>query len=276
MDVARLLEDAQALLRQEGVAAGDLAAVGVAAPGPLDVGAGLVIEPPNLPGWDRVPLRDALEEGLGVPVRLENDANAAALAEWRFGAARGFEDVVYLTMSTGIGAGLVLGGRLYAGHSANAGEWGHVPVEWDGEPCCCGQRGCLEAYAGGAAWARRLRSRTPGDSRVAELAEGGAVLPEHVIDAAGEGDRFACEEVDRFNHYLVRGLTAVVFALAPQVIVLGTIAAAAGEALCLQPVRAALAQRVWPPLGRGVEIRAAELGERLPELAGLCAAFPEG
>jgi len=223
-----------------------------------------------------VPLRAALEDGLGVAVRLENDANAAVLAEWRFGAGRGFDDVVYLTLSTGVGAGLVLGGRLQAGRSGNAGELGHLPVAWDGDPCRCGQRGCLEAYVGGAAWTRRLSVHTPGDSRVAELAGDGPPLPEHVIAAAEAGDRFACAEVARFNEYLVRGLCAVVFTLAPQVIVLGTIAAAAGEQLCLQPVRDSLARRVWPELARDVEIRAMQLGERLPELAGLCVAFPEG
>jgi len=275
-DVARLVEDARSLLRQAGVTPGDLAAVGIAAPGPQDRAAGLVLNPPNLPGWGRVPLRAALEDGLGVAVRLENDANAAALAEWRFGAGRGFDDVVYLTLSTGVGAGLVLGGRLQAGRSGNAGELGHLPVAWDGDPCRCGQRGCLEAYVGGAAWTRRLSVHTPGDSRVAELAGDGPPLPEHVIAAAEAGDRFACAEVARFNEYLVRGLCAVVFTLAPQVIVLGTIAAAAGEQLCLQPVRDSLARRVWPELARDVEIRAMQLGERLPELAGLCVAFPEG
>ena len=178
-------------------------------------------------------------------------------------------------MSTGVGAGLVLGGRLHTGGSGNAGELGHLPVEWDGEPCACGQRGCLEAYVGGAAWTRRLRDRTPAGSRVAALAGASGVSPEHVVAAAGEGDPFACEELERFNRYLVRGLAAVVFAFAPQAIVLGTIAAAAGERLCLEPVRAGLAERVWPVLGRGLSLRAAELGERLPELAGLCVAFQE-
>jgi len=270
-----LLEDARSLLREVGVAPAELVAVGVSVPGPLDRERGVILAPPNLPGWHDVPLRDVLEAGLGVPVRLENDANAAALAEWRFGAGRGFDDLVYLTMSTGVGAGLVLGGRLYAGASGNAGELGHLSVEWEGEPCVCGQRGCLEAYVGGAAWTRRLRTCTPGGSRVAVLAGAAGASPEHVVVAAGEGDPFACEEIERFNRYLVRGLAAAVFAFAPQAIVLGTIAAAAGERLCLEPVRAALAQRVWPALGRGVSIRAAELGERLPELAGLCVAFPE-
>ena len=130
---------------------------------------------------------------------------------------------------------------------------------------------------GGAAWTRRLRALAAADGRVAALAGGApGVRPEHVIAAAGEGDSFALAELERYNAWLVRGLVALVFALAPQVIVLGTIPSAAGESLCLAPVRDALRERVWPVLGRGFELRASELGARLPELAGLCVAFQRG
>jgi glucokinase len=272
-DVARLLDDARAFLAEQGVAAAELRAVGVAAPGPLDRARGALLAPPNLPGWDDVPLRDALADGLGAPVQLENDASAAALAEWRFGAGRGFQDLVYLSMSTGVGGGLVLGGRLHTGVSGNAGEWGHVPVEWEGEPCACGRRGCLEAYAGGAAWTRRLRAEVPRDSRALALAGAReAVAPEHVIAAAREGDAFARAELERWNAYLARAVELVVQALAPEVVVLGTIAAAAGE-LCLAPVRARVAARVWPVLGRGLHVVAAGLGEELPYRTGLCVAL---
>jgi glucokinase len=272
-DVARLLDDARAFLTAHGVAPGGLHAVGVAAPGPLDRARGALLGPPNLPGWNDVPLRDALADGLDAPAHLENDASAAALAEWRFGAGRGFRDLVYLSMSTGVGGGLVLGGRLHAGVSGNAGEWGHVPVEWEGEPCACGRRGCLEAYTGGAAWTRRLRAEAPADSRALALAGARTALaPEHVIAAAREGDAFARAELERWNAYLARGVELVVQALAPQAVVLGTIAAAAGE-LCLAPVRARVAARVWPVLGRGLQIVAAGLGEELPYRSGLCVAL---
>lgn len=273
-DLARLVDDARGLLAEAGVDAAELEAIGVSAPGPLDRTRGAVLRPPNLPGWQDVPLRDALAEALGRPVHLENDADAAALAEWRFGAGRGYRDLVYLTMSTGIGAGLLLGGRLYRGALGNAGEVGHLPVEWDGEPCACGRRGCLEAYAGGAAWTRRLRARLPPESRVAVLAGGReAAAPEHVVAAAREGDAFARAELERWNGYLARGLVALVFLLDPQVIVLGTIAAAAGEALCLAPLREQVAARVRPVLGSGLRIVPSALGERLGELAGICAAL---
>jgi glucokinase len=273
-DLAELAAQARALCAEAGVAVSTLRGVGVSVPGPLDPESGLLIAPPNLPGWKRVPVARLLGEALGLPVAVENDANAAALAEWRFGAGRGHQHVVFLTMSTGIGGGLVLGGRLHAGHHGGAGEVGHAPVEWDGEPCACGGRGCLEAYVGGAAWTRRLARITPATSRVATLAgTPERARPEHVVAAAREGDAFALAELRRYNDYLARGLVALVFVLAPEVVILGTIPTAAGEALCLAPVREQVLARVWPLLGRGLAIVPSGLGERLPYYAGLCVAL---
>ena len=270
-DVERIVSDCRAVLAEAGCS---VRGVGVSAPGPIDPQRGAIVSPPNLPGWVDVPLRDELARALDLPVWLENDANAAALAEWRFGAGQGCQDLVYLTMSTGIGAGLVLGGRLHRGVSGSAGELGHVPVEWDGAPCACGRRGCFEAYAGGAAWSARLRREAPAASRVVALAGAReAVTPEHVVAAAREGDAYARAELERFNGWLVRALVGIVFVLAPQMIVLGTIPSAAGEALCLEPVRAGVRGRVWPQLAEGLRIEPVALGERLPELAGLCVAL---
>lgn len=249
-------------------------AIGIAAPGPLDRARGRITGPPNLPGWDDVPVADVLSEAFGAPAFLENDANAAALAEWRFGSARGAQRVVYLTMSTGLGAGLVLDGRLYRGRGDHAGEIGHAPVEWEGRACACGLRGCLEAYVGGRAWTERLRVEVPRDGRVARLA--GAperVTPEHVIRAAGEGDAFALAELDAFTGWLARGLVQVAFAYAPDVIVLGTIAAAAGERLCLAPLRERVGAHLWPGIARGLRIEASTLWPDDTALAGVCAAL---
>jgi glucokinase len=201
-------------------------------------------------------------------------ANAAALAEWRFGAARGYHHVIYLTMSTGVGGGLVLGERIHRGFNASAGEVGHIQIERDGALCGCGQRGCLEAYVGGAAWTRHLREVTPDASRVTLLAGGrDRVSPEHLVAAAKEGDAFALAEFDRFNDYLARGIAQVLFILAPEAIVLGTIAVAAGEALCFGPLRERLRSLAWPVFTEGLEILPAALGEDLPYLAGICAAL---
>jgi glucokinase len=272
-DVDAMIADARELLGEAGVPEGALQGVGIAAPGPVDRARGTVDSPPNLAGWTSVPVAAWFGEAFGVPVRLENDANAAALAEWRFGAGRGARHLIYLTMSTGVGGGLVLDGRLYRG-AGGAGEVGHMPVEWNGEACGCGRRGCLEAYVGGRCWTKRLQRETPSGSRVAALA-GGAdrARPEHVIAAAREGDAFALAEFERWNDYLARGLVGLAFAFDPDVIVLGTIAAAAGEELCLAPLRRRLAENVWPVIADHIEIRAAALGEDGPYYAGLCAAL---
>jgi glucokinase len=222
-------------------------------------------------------VRGILEEALGCPVHVENDANAAALAEWRHGAGRGARHVVFLTMSTGVGGGLILDGRLYRGKAGSAGEIGHTIVEWDGEPCGCGRRGCLEAYCGGARWMERLRAVTPRDGRVSALAGGRAgVRPEHVVAAAREGDAFALAEFERYNRYLVRGIVNLVFALAPEVVILGTIPTHAGDALCLSPVRQQVAEQLWPILAQGLRIVPSGLGDDLAYYAGICAAEEAG
>ncbi len=273
-DLARLADDARALVARSGASWTEVAAIGLSLPGPYDPERERVCAPPNLPGWRDVPAREWLARALARPVYVENDANAAALAEWRFGAGRGTRDLVFLTMSTGVGAGLVLGGRLYRGLAWGAGEVGHAPVEWDGEPCACGMRGCLEAYVGGAAWTRRLRAAAEPGGRMALLAGGrDRVSPEHVLRAAAAGDPPALRELDRYNEYLARGLVGLVFTLAPEVIVLGTIPSAAGETLCLGPVRERVARRVWAGVRERLRILPSALGPERAELAGLCAAF---
>jgi glucokinase len=246
-------------------------AVGVSAPGPLEVASGHLIAPPNLPGWRDVPLRDWFGEAFEAAVAVENDADAAALAEWRHGAARGAVHAVYLTMSTGVGAGLILGGRLHRG-KIGAGEIGHGPVEWDGAPCACGLRGCLEAYVGGASWAKHLRAVAPADGRVAALAGGReAITPVHLVAAAREGDAFARAEMERWLGYLARALVWVEMLLSPEVIVLGTIARAAGEDLCFAPLRRIVTEHTWAH-GPRARIVPAELGDDLADRAALAVA----
>jgi glucokinase len=273
-DLTAIVKDALQLLARAGISRDELAAIGLSSPGPIDPESRRVFSPPNMPGWAEVPAPAFLEGSLGCPCFLENDANAAALAEWRFGAAKGAQDAVYLTMSTGVGGGLVLGGRLHRGVGWYAGEVGHAPVEWNGLPCACGLRGCLEAYVGGRAWTEHLRSAASTSGRVAALAGGRErIRPEHLVSAAREGDGFALAELDRFNDYLARSLVQIICTVAPEVIVLGTIPTAAGEALCFEPVRRRVRERVWTRLAERVRIVPAALGERLPYYAGLSSAF---
>ena len=270
--VAGVIADARALCAE--ATSAKIEAIGISAPAPLDRAAGLVRSPPNLPGWDDAPVAGRLATAFDAPAFLENDANASALAEWHFGAGQGVSRLVFLTMSTGVGGGLILDGRLYRGRDDLAGEIGHVCVDWNGAHCACGQRGCLEAYVGGRAWTQHLRGSAPDASDAVRIAGDRAhLLPEHVVLAARAGDAFALAELERFSDYLARGLAIVAGALAPDRIVLGTIVAAAGEELCLRPVRAKLAARVRPEALAGLQVVAAELAERGPALAGLCVAL---
>ena len=247
-DLRVVIGEARDLLNEvERAGQGPLEAIGVAAPGPVERRTGVLRNPPNLPGWRDVPLAQLLEEAFGVPVRVENDANAAALAEHRFGAGRGCRDMVYLTMSTGVGGGVISDGRLVHGANGFAGELGHIPIVRNGRRCQCRLRGCLEAYVGGQAWSNQLRRRVPTASRIFEHVDGdrSRIGPEILLAAAREGDSFATEELSRWLDYLALGLVPLVMAFDPERIVLGTIAVAAGEALCFEPLRERVAARIW-------------------------------
>lgn len=275
-DLEALIADARVLLeRARAQGAGPLEAIGASVPGPADPKRGLLINPPNLLGWSDVPIGAALRSAFDVPALIENDANAAALAESHFGAGQGVRDLLYLTMSTGVGGGLISDGRLIRGAFGGAGEVGHMPIEHPGQACACGLTGCLEAYVGGNAWRDRLQQIVPEQSRVLALAEGDRrqVGPEALIRAAREGDAFATAELDRWLDWLARGLVPLVMALDPERIVLGTIAVAAGRALCFDPLRERVVRRLWPHQAERLEIVPAALGDALPQRAGLAVAL---
>ena len=259
-NIDRVVAEAGALLG----AGGRLDAIGISGGGPLDPQRGLILNVPNLPGWVNVPITSILERKLGAPAWIENDANACAVAEWLRGAGRGTRNMVFLTCSTGIGAGLILDGRLYRGSRYLAGEAGHQVIVPGGLPCGCGNRGCLEAYASGAGIARRLEALRGTDSGLPGTAR-------EVVERARAGDAFSIRFLVETGEYLGMGLANVVFLLNPERIVLGTIAVGAG-ALLLDPAREALSRLVWPPLLEGLEIVPAELGEDLGDHAALSVA----
>src|SRR5688500_492842 len=152
---AKLVDSARVLLKQHDLSPKQLGGIGVSCGGPLDVESGTILRPPNLPLWESVPSRSMLQSAFsGVRVVVENDANATALAEWKFGAGKGARNLVFVTMGTGIGAGIILDGRLFRGANGMAGEVGHQTIKIDGPKCGCGKRGCLEALASGPAIAR--------------------------------------------------------------------------------------------------------------------------
>jgi len=251
--------------------------VGISCGGPLDPVSGTVLDPPNLPGWSGTPLRAMISRELDVAeadVHLENDANAGALAELHFGAARARSHAIYLTMSTGIGAGLILDGRLYRGATFNAGEAGHQVVAPDGPQCGCGKRGCLEALASGSGIASRLRAGFESLSPALRSAAGSpeVIGAEHLLAAARGGDSMALAILTETTGYLARGIANLVFILNPQIIILGTIARHAGD-LMLVPLRARVAELCWPVLVKGLEIVPSPLGLRSEELSGLAVAL---
>jgi len=257
---------------------GDVVGIGVACGSPMDAEQGIILGPPNLQSWNPVPIVEILEREFGLYARLENDANAGALAEWRYGAGRGKRSVVYMTMGTGIGGGLVLDGRLYRGANGNAGEVGHMRVVPEGGPLCgCGKRGCLEAYCSGPAIARRVREELTRACKVPVDAPGAAgagaailalagsveaVTAEHLFAAARQGDPLAERLVDETAHLLGVGLANVIQLLNPEAIVLGTIATEQGD-FFLDRVRRAARAETWPQLFEAVEILPSPLGSQV-------------
>lgn len=251
--------------------------VGVGSPGPVDPLAGVIISPPNLPGWYEVPLRSLLEERLGLPVRLANDANAAALGEWAFGAGRNYRNIAYVTISTGIGGGIITDGRLLLGHRGLAGEVGHMTLWPEGPRCNCGNYGCWEALASGTAIAREgaeaVRSgRAPILSRLVEgVAE--RVDAKLVGEADAQGDEAAAEIIRRAAEYSGVGVANLLHLYSPEIVLIGGGVSRLGERL-FGPIRRVARERVMPPY-RDVPILPAALrGDA--GLLGAVALFLEG
>jgi glucokinase len=235
----------QAIREVAGDDLASVAGVGMAAPGPIDPYAGLLLKAANLPGWIDVPLRRLIEERIGRPTFLGNDANLAALGEWRFGAGQGQSDVLYITVSTGIGGGVVTGGRLLLGARGLAAEIGHMLAVPNGPLCGCGQRGHLEAVASGTALGRvareRLAAGTAGATRILDLAGGEleAVTGAVVGAAAVAGDALALEIVTEAGTLLGRTLASLLHAYNPGIVIFGGGVSMLGDIL-LDPVRDAV------------------------------------
>jgi glucokinase len=251
------------VLRDEARRAGGVKprAVGLGCPGPLDVAAGIIRTPANLPDWKDIPIVKGLSDALSVPAFLDNDATAAGLGEWRFGAGRGFDDVVYITVSTGIGAGMVSGGRVVEGTTANAGELGHVTaVVQDGVPCHCGRRGCLETLASGTAIGRIGEERRASSPLLAN--HPGRVDAAAVFEAAAANDPVASHIVDEATTWLAWGVGLMVNLYNPARIVFGGgVAIANGERL-LAPIREKAPGYTFGDLLAAASIVGAELGDK--------------
>jgi glucokinase len=202
--------------------------IGLCSPGPLDPKTGVVLNPPNVPCWRNFPLAEETARAFGVPARVDNDANAAGLAEALWGSGMGYVNVFYATLGTGIGSGIVFDRKIYHGRTGSAAEGGHVTIDYNGPQCGCGKFGCIEALASGPAIARRAQARLTGcltggaGSRILQLAGSlEQVRAEHVGQAFREGDAVACEVLNETARLLTVWLGNIVDLLEPDVIVVG-------------------------------------------------------
>lgn len=241
-------------------------AISVAIGGPLDIQRGIIYSPPNLPGWDNIPLKDWLHERFGRPVYVEHDGNAGTLAELYFGAGRGHRNLIFLTMGTGLGAGLVLNGQLYRGTTDTAGEVGHWRIAPDG-PLAYGKRGSWEGYCAG-----------PGMVKLAQMMFperwDATLTPEGLVELARAGDPQARQVVQRTGEVLGQGLALLVDALNPELIIIGSIAVRLGD-LLLDPARQVLRREALPGAVAAVRVTTPALGESLGDVASLCAALDQ-
>ena len=262
--MARMADLIRAAIAASQVPLTEIGGVGIGAPGRLDLDRGRVLFLPNLPGtWPNVPLRETLAGQVHLPILLLNDARAMTLGEWLFGAGRGAETMACFGIGTGIGGGLVLHGRLYLGAGGNNGELGHQVIDFNGPPCGCGNRGCVEAYASGSAIpALALKAVTQGlTTRIGELVnyDLNRVSPKVIYEAACAGDAIAQDIYERAGFYLGIAVANVVTTLGAARIVIGGGVAQAGD-LLLDPIRRTVKERVHIVPLEQVQIVPAELG----------------
>jgi len=256
--------DVAAAVRDDAAAQGlpTPAGAGISSPGPLDPWRGVILAPPNLAGWRNVPIAARVGEALGMPVYLERDTNVAVMGEWRYGAARGTRNAIYITVSTGVGGGVIIDGRPLLGADGTAGEVGHITVELDGPRCGCGGIGHVEAIASGTALARDARAMLVDavDSPLARLAESGeAVDAELVARAAAQGDEACVALLERAFVAIGALCASLVNLLDPEVIVIGGSIAEHHPRL-FEIARRELGRRAFPILLDGVRIEPAALG----------------
>ncbi len=257
----RIAQAARQAVQEAGLTLGEVLAVGVGAPGTIDFDAGVVAIAPNLPGWNDVALQQGISDRLDVTTVIENDANAAAYGEYWAGAGARADPMVLLTLGTGIGGGIIIGGQLLHGASGAAAELGHTIIKFGGRKCGCGNRGCLEAYASATALVARFKEAAEAGAR-GPLAEsvrrGGEVTSEGIYEAASAGDQFAREMMEETGVLLGYGIVSIVHALNPARVVLSGGVAGAGEML-MGPVRRTVAEMTFPLSQRPLKVVFAEL-----------------
>ena len=272
--IARHLELGRRAVDASGVDWSAIGAIGIACGGPLDPVAGVIQSPLSLPGWDDIPLVAIVSTALERPAVVDNDATAGALAEWQYGAGRGggVRDLAYLTISTGVGGGLVLDGRVYRGAAWNAGELGHLTVDFRGRRCACGRRGCIEAYASGTNIAARAREALAGSNEPSSLRAIASPTARDVGEAAAGGDALASRIWDESMEILGSAVANILDVFNPELVVLGGGVTRSGDQL-LEPVREIGLRLAMPPARRSADVVLAGLGDDLGVVSAAALAF---
>ncbi len=254
----RLFDMGNRSISEAGLVPGEVGAVGISCGGPLDSATGMLLCPPHLPGWIDVPVGPMAAEEFEVPAILENDATAGAWGEFRFGAGQGVDSLIYLTISTGMGGGAIIDGRLHRGAAGNGGEFGHIMVRPGGRLCTCGRHGCVEAYVSGSAIAdRAVEQIAAGRSSI--LTELPRITSVEVAAAVGT-DALATEIWNDATELLSIAVTDLVNVFEPELVILGGGVTRTG-AMLLDPVREAVARDAMGPAAAAARIMLAGLGD---------------
>jgi glucokinase len=276
--IQTILASAERALEGASMGISRISAVGVGAPGLADTEAGILFTSPNLPGWEDVPLRDIIQEKLKKKAFLINDGSAAAVGEHYFGAAKGVNHFIYVTISTGIGGGIVVDGKILNGFKGMAGEIGHMTIADEGPPCQCGNRGCWEALASGTALAKEARKRieTGADTTILGFADGKIenVTAQTVQSAAEKGDPLANQLIRRTAYYFGVGVANLINIFNPEMIVIGGGLSNMGERL-FKPAHKVVEERAFNRAHRTVRFVKAALGRNSGVLGAAAFAFDE-
>ena len=250
------------LMKETKLTAKDIEGIGFGFPGQVDYKSGIVRLAPNIPGWVEVPIAKMIEDEFHIPTRVDNDVRCAALGELKYGAGKGCENLICITVGTGIGSGLIVNGKLVRGASNAAGEIGHIKLQiHDGPICGCGDTGCMEAFASGPAIVAMAEEYILGgkSTKYREMANGGDITPFIVAEAAKAGDPVAKRIFARIGEYIGIGMASVVNLLNPEKIIIGGGVADAGDIL-LEPLKETLKKRAMKIAGETVEVVPAQLG----------------
>lgn len=257
---------------------GESKAIGISCGGPLDSERGVILSPPNLPGWDNIEIVKILEERLGLPAYLCNDANACAVAEWKFGAGRGFKNLVFMTFGTGLGAGLILDGRLYNGTNGNAGEVGHIRLS-DFGPSGYGKQGSFEGFASGGGIALSgkmfaIEALQQGKKPLYcdALSKLDTVTAKSIAEAANQGDETALRVYEVAGEMLGKGVSVLIDILNPERIIIGSVFQRA-EGLLRNAMERVIQREALPGSAEVVKVVPAELGDNLGDCAALALAL---